>query len=87
MRAVGHPANDQQSAVIVPWQFSSVRPANLSPVPPPNPNLLDPMREALRSRRSSRQDLLGHRDVRTTITHIHVLNRGGKGMRSSVDTP
>ena len=86
MRAVGYSANDQQSAVTIPWQSSAIRTVNLTPVPPPNPNLLDPMREALRSRRSSRQDLLGHRDVRTTITHIHVLNRGGKGMRSSVDT-
>ena len=31
------------------------------------------------------QELLGHKDVRTTMIHTHVLNRGGKGVRSPVD--
>ena len=31
------------------------------------------------------QELLGHRDVATTMIYSHVLNRGGKGVRSPLD--
>jgi site-specific recombinase XerD len=31
------------------------------------------------------QELLGHRDVKTTMIYTHVQNRGGKGVYSPID--
>jgi len=31
------------------------------------------------------QELRGHNDVKTTLIYTHVLNRGGKGVRSPMD--
>ena len=32
------------------------------------------------------QELVGHKDVRTTMIYTHVLNRGGRGVRSPLDS-
>jgi len=64
------------------------------------PRLLDRLRDAIRRRHYSRRTeeayihwtkrfsffCFGHSGVSTTMIYTHVLNRGGKGVVSSLDT-
>jgi hypothetical protein len=60
-----------------------------APAATANPKLLDRLREALRSRHYSRRsyDIRTVQDlhVKTTMIYTHVLNRGGRVVRSPMD--
>ncbi len=57
------------------------------PTQPSRPILLDQLRQALRSRDGIRtiEELLGHKEVSTTMIQPHVLNKGGHGVRAPPD--
>jgi integrase len=66
------------------------------PTQPPQPKLLDRLRQAFRHSFATRsleggyairtvQELLGHSDVKRTMIYTQMLNRGPAGVRSAVD--
>jgi hypothetical protein len=61
-------------------------PVGLLRHPPPRKRIRHPV-PALWAGVRTVQDLLGHRDVKTTMIYTHVLNRGGLAVRSPLDQP
>jgi integrase len=83
-----------------PFLSSSISPyPRITPASTQKLNLLDRLRQTLRSRQffatnlledgydiRTVQELLDHKDVKTTMIYTHVLNRGRKGVRRAMDS-
>ena len=89
--SIGASANKSQSRITKPTATAGIaKPANCHTVRHSFSTHLLEARHDIRTvpvcvRRTGRQELLGHRDVSTTMIYTHVLNQGARGADSSAD--